>query len=95
MEFVPVAQAVTTLMLLPLSPNWIDTLPAAILEIVSGTKSGSILPGPFSNILLWERSIACREPVPDPTDTPTRQGSSFSISSPASSMASFVAATAY
>ena len=91
MEFVPVAQAVTTLMLLPLSPNWIDTLPAAILEIVSGT----ILPGPFSNILLWERSIACREPVPDPTDTPTRQGSSFSISSPASSMASFVAATAY
>ncbi len=95
MELVPVAHAVTTLMLFPFKPNWIDTFPAAMLEIVSGTNSGSILPGPFSTSLVWERSIACREPVPEPTATPTRYGSSFSMSMPASSSASFVAATAY
>ena len=92
---VPVAQAVTSLMLFPLKPNWIDTLPAAMLEIIIGTRSGLTRPGPFSRSFLYSRSIACRLPTPLPIAVPTRYGSSFSISSPASAMASFVAATAY
>ena len=48
MEWVPVAQAVTTFRLLPFKPNWIDTFPAAMLLIINGTRRGLIRPGPFS-----------------------------------------------
>ena len=48
---VPVAQAVTTLRDLPFAPSAIDTFPAAIFVIISGTRSGSILPGPLSRSL--------------------------------------------
>ncbi len=94
MEWVPVAHAVTTLMHFPLRPNWMETFPAAMLLIIRGTKSGSTLPGPFSNSLLYIRSKACKEPIPEPTLTPTRNGSSFSMSMPEFSRASFAAATA-
>ena len=94
MEWVPVAHAVTTLMHFPLRPNWIETFPAAMLLIIKGTNNGSTLPGPFSNSLFSLRSNACKEPIPDPTLTPTRKGSSFSMSMPDVSRASFAAATA-
>ena len=94
MEWVPVAHAVTTLMHFPLRPNWIETFPAAMLLIIKGTNNGSTLPGPFSNSLFSLRSKACKEPIPDPTLTPTRKGSSFSMSMPDVSRASFAAATA-
>ena len=93
-QLVPVAQAVTTLMLLPFRPNWMDTFPAAILLIIIGTRKGFTRLGPFSSSLLCSRSIAWREPMPEPTATPTRQGSSCCISSPASAIASLDAATA-
>ena len=94
-QLVPVAHAVTTFVHFPLSPSWIDTFPAAILEIIIGTISGATLPGPFSRIVVYCFSICCRLPIPEPMITPQRYGSSFSISNPASAHASFAAATAY
>ena len=94
MEWVPVAQAVTTLMHLPLSPNWMATFPAAILQIIRGTNRGSTRLGPFSRSFFSLRSMAWREPIPEPTLTPTRKGSSFSMSMPDWSKACFAAATA-
>ena len=94
MEWVPVAHAVTTLMHLPFMPNWMETFPAAILLIISGTRSGFTRPGPFSRSFLYSRSTDCRLPIPEPMLTPTRNGSSWLISSPASSTACLVAATA-
>ena len=58
MEWVPVAQAVTTLMHLPLRPNWMATFPAAILLIISGTRRGFTRLGPFSKSLRQSRSTA-------------------------------------
>ncbi len=57
-ELVPVAHAVTTLMLLPLRLQAMLTFPAAMLEIISGTNSGATLEGPFSSSLVCSRSIA-------------------------------------
>ena len=94
-EFVPVAQAVTTLMFFPFNPYAMDTFPAAILVIISGTNSGLILPGPRSSSFLCSRSMASKLPIPEPIDVPTRYASSFSISSPASLIACPAAATAY
>ena len=72
-----------------------DTFPAAILVIIFGTINGSTLDGPFVKIFSTPASAACRLPTPEPTITPTRNGSSFSISRPASFTASIAAATAY
>ena len=94
-ELVPVAQAVTTFMLLPFNPSCIDTFPAAILVIIIGTRSGLILDGPFSRSFLWLFSIADNLPIPEPTETPAIYASSFSILSPESFKASNAAATAY
>ena len=94
-EFVPVAQAVTTLMDLPFKPYCIATLPTAMLLIIIGTSSGFTRFGPFSSIFLCSRSIACKLPIPEPMLVPTRNGSSFSISRPACAIASPAAATAY
>ena len=94
-QCVPDAQAVTTLVHFPLAPRAMDTFPAAILLIILGTRRGSTFEGPRW-ISLWSAaSIAGRLPIPEPTITPTRKGSSFSISIPASAIASFDAATAY
>ena len=95
MEFVPDAHAVTTFVHFPRAPNCMETFPAAMLEIISGTINGLTLEGPFSIIFVYSRSTTCRLPIPDPTITPTRNGSSFSMSIPASANASFAAATAY
>ena len=62
---------------------------------MSGTKIGFTLPGPFSTSFVYSRSSACKLPTPEPIAVPTRYGSSFAISSPASSKASLAAATAY
>jgi len=72
-----------------------EIFPAAMFEIIIGTRSGLTLPGPLVRIFSYSFSTACRLPIPEPTITPTRNGSSFDISSPASSNASFAAATAY
>jgi len=81
-------------MLLPLSPYCIDTFPAAILVIIRGTSNGLILEGPLSRSLLCSLSIASRLPMPEPIEVPILYASSFAISSPESSIASFAAATA-
>ena len=47
MLLVPDAHAVTTSILFPLRPNWIATLPAAILLIIIGTTNGLTRRGPF------------------------------------------------
>ena len=47
MEWVPVAQAVTTFRLFPFKPYAIDTFPAAMLEIIRGTIRGATRLGPF------------------------------------------------
>ena len=73
MECVPVAHAVTTLMHFPLRPNWMETFPAAMLLIINGTNNGSTLPGPFLTVFFSLRSKACKEPIPEPTLTPTRK----------------------
>ncbi len=72
-----------------------DTFPAAILQIISGTSNGLMRLGPFSSSFLCSRSIACKLPMPEPMAVPTRYGSSFSMSMPESRSASFAAATAY
>ena len=51
-ECVPVAHAVTTFKLFPFKPNWIDTFPAAMLEIINGINNGFKRPGPFSKSFL-------------------------------------------
>ena len=71
------------------------TFPAAIFEIIIGTKRGATLPGPLSKSFLHSLSTACNEPIPEPILTPTLYLSSFSKSNPAFSKASFEAATAY
>ena len=47
---------------------------SAILLIIMGTSNGPMRPGPLSNSFLCSLSIACKEPIPEPTDTPTRNG---------------------
>src|SRR5699024_1765596 len=47
MEWVPVAQAVTTLVHFPLQPRAMDTFPAAILLIIIGISIGLTRFGPF------------------------------------------------
>ena len=49
MQWLPDAQAVTTLVHLPFAPMAMEIFPAAMLLIILGTKSGSTLEGP-----LWE-----------------------------------------
>ena len=51
MEWVPVAQAVTTFKLFPFNPNWMETFPAAMFVIIKGTNIGGTLFGPFVMIL--------------------------------------------
>ena len=94
-EWEPVAHAVTTLMDFPFAPIAMDTFPAAIFVISSGTRSGFILLGPFSFNFMAFTSACSRLPTPEPMETPTRYGSSFSMQRFASSTASFAAATAY
>ena len=94
MEFVPDAHAVTTLMFFPFKPNWMDTFPAAILLIMSGTRSGFTRFGPFSRSFLYSFSMICKLPIPELTQTPTRNGSSFVMSREESSIAWRAAATA-
>ena len=71
MELVPVAQAVTTLMLFPFKPNIMETLPAAMFEIIRGTIRGLTLDGPFVRIFSCSFSVTWRLPIPEPMDTPT------------------------
>src|SRR5258706_2851973 len=76
----------------PLALNWIEIIPATMLMIVPGTKNGDRRRGPlaiFSGIL---SSIIGRPPMPEPTFTPTRSPFESSITRPASSSASRVAA---
>ena len=94
MEWVPVAQAVTTLMHLPFIPYWIATFPAAMLLIMMGTIRGFTRLGPFSSSFLHPRSISCRDPIPEPMLTPTRKGSSCSMLRPDWARAWLAAATA-
>ena len=84
-QLVPVAQAVTTLVHFPLNPSWMEIFPAAMLEIISGTIRGLTLEGPLDRIFSYSRSTSCRLPMPEPTITPARKGSSLLISSPESS----------
>ena len=72
-----------------------DTFPDAMLEISSGIIRGFSLPGPFVSRISQDFSTTCMLPMPLPTLHPTRKGSSFVISRPDCSMASFAAATAY
>ena len=62
--------------------------------IIIGTSSGFTRFGPFSSIFLCSRSIACKLPIPELTQTPTRNGSSFVMSREESSIAWRAAATA-
>ena len=94
-ELLPVAQAVTTSVHLPLQPKSIATFPAAMLEIIKGISIGLTLFGPFVMIFSCSFSMLERPPIPEPMITPTRYGSSFSISRPAMANASLDAATAY
>ena len=72
-----------------------ETFPDAILEIRRGIIRGFSLPGPFVLRISQDFSTTCILPIPLPTLHPTRNGSSFVISSPDCSIASFAAATAY
>lgn len=47
-----ITRFVTTFIFLPFKPSCIDTLPAAMLVIIRGTRSGLILDGPFSRSFL-------------------------------------------
>ena len=60
-----------------------------------GTNNGLTLDGPFSCNLIPSVSISCNPPMPDPTLTPTLNGSSFVMSIFDCSKASFAAQTAY
>ena len=90
----PVAHAVTILIFLPFNPSWIATFPAAMFEISIGIIKGDTRFGPLSSSFLYSRSIHWRLPIPQPTLTPTINGSSFSRSSSLSSSACLDAATA-
>ena len=95
MQWVPDAQAVTTLVHFPRSPSWMEILPAAILEIIFGTIRGATrFTFPF-RIFAYSFSTVSREPMPEPTMTPARKGSSSSRCRSASAKASLAAATAY
>lgn len=95
MQCVPVAHAVTTLVHFPFAPSAIATFPAAMFAIITGTVNGLTRDGFPASILAFACSHAFRSPTPEPTRTPTRNGSSFSMEMPASVNASFAAATAY
>src|SRR5579862_650628 len=76
----------------PLALNWIEIMPATMLMIVPGTKNGDRRLGPLAIISRMLSSIIGSPPMPEPTFTPTRSALESSITSPASSSASFVAA---
>ena len=62
----------------------IDTWPETMLTIEPGTKNGEIRRGPRFVYSAWFSSIIGRPPMPEPTITPTRSGSTVSAVRPAS-----------
>ena len=72
MEFVPVAQAVTTDSQIPFAPKRSAIFPATIFPMVIGINKGDTFPGPFSPIFKICSSMVQRPPIPLPTITPKR-----------------------
>jgi len=93
MACAPEAHADTVPKFGPLNPNWIDTCPAAMSEIIIGMKNGLTRPGPFSSCTECWLSKVSMPPIPDPMSTPTRSRSSVSRSSPEVLSASWLATT--
>ena len=91
---VPAAQAVVVQELGPLTFNIMEIWPDAILTMSIGIRNGVILEGPLLRITLCCSSIILKLPIPEPTNTPILKGSSFGMSRPESSAASFAAVTA-
>ncbi len=92
--FVPVAQAVATAMLGPRAPTRMAIMPAALSEIIIGTRKGLTRSGPRSR-----RTSACSSsvpmpPIPVPIRMPTRSRFDSSTVKPAWANASRVAAVA-
>ena len=94
MALVALAQAVTTAALGPRRPNSMESCPLAALAISLGMVKAETLSGPFSSSRLCWASISCRPPIPEPTMTPQRNGSSLEKSMPASRTASMPATMA-
>ena len=94
MQFVPVAQAVTTQAEGPWMPSVIAICPVAMLAIIIGMKNGLIFDGPLAKSFSYCTWRVCIPPIPAPTKTPVRSRSIFSRSSAASLSASLDAATA-
>ena len=94
MALVPPAQAVTGATHMPLSPKRMAIWPAAMLAMVMGTKKGLTRSKPFCSPLACSSSILGRPPMPADTMVAKRVASVFSISMPASSIASMAAAMA-
>ena len=93
-EWLPVAQAETGDRFGPLSPQRSAICPGARLMMMAGMKNGLTLRTPRSMRVLWVSSMVARPPIPEPTMTPTRSGSSFAKSMPASFTAMSAAASA-
>ena len=70
-EWVPVAQAVTTLIHFPFAPKSIATFPAAMLDIIIGTSIGFTLSFPLVISFWASSSISPSPPIPEPILTPT------------------------
>ncbi|EXI69486.1 MAG: hypothetical protein AW07_04229 [Candidatus Accumulibacter sp. SK-11] len=62
-------------------------MPEIMLMIDPGTKNGEILRTPPATKSSQVFSITGRPPIPEPIDTPTRSGTTWLPSSPASRMA--------
>ena len=93
MAWLEVAQAVTMGSVGPFAAKRMDTVPAAMLEIIIGTMNGETRFAPWQSLSLF--SVVVRmPPMPLPMYTPSRSGSTV----PAillSCMACVAAATAY
>ena len=95
MEWVPVAQAVTTGRFGPSAWKRMATLPDAILAIISGMKSGDTPRAPFSSSELCSLQKVWIPPTPEPMAQPRRLAStSLPTSRPLSRMACVAAASA-
>ena len=86
-ECSPVVHAVTIARFGPLSPYWIDRLPAIMLMIDPGIRNGETRRGPRLSSSLWLSSIIGRPPMPEPITQPMRSRLASVISMPLSLIA--------
>src|SRR5580765_309156 len=95
MAWADAVQAVHVARFGPRAPKRIETCPAARLMMDAGMKNGEIRRGPPLSSSLCSRSIVENPPIPDAMNTPTWSAIAGVMVSRASSIANWLAASAY